>query len=148
MGDACRNCFPWNRRHAGTICTHMEKSGNDLHGMYRNWVKNEKTAVKSTITVYDSHKWICAWFCKRENISGEFEVCLCSRIKLLFLSRGSRLLPDGGAAGSAEPEWISDSVCRTWIFLSDRKLSGAFRLRMAVSFWIGAGPFTQNSCIS
>lgn len=45
VGDACRNFVSRHRCHPGAICADMEKGSNDLHGMYRNWVK------------YDASEW-------------------------------------------------------------------------------------------
>ena len=108
----------------------------------------EETETWRTNCIYHSHKRIRIRLCQWEDISGESEICLRTRIKLLLLSGCGCILPHRGAAGAFKPEGISDSVCGSGIFLSVWKSVRAFCLRMAVSLWTGAGSFIQNSCFS
>ena len=78
----------------------------------------EETETWRTNCIYHSHKRIRIRLCQWEDISGESEICLRTRIKLLLLSGCGCILPHRGAAGAFKPEGISDSVCGSGIFLS------------------------------
>lgn len=39
LGNAGRNSVSWDRRSQRSACRNMEKGCNDLHGMYRHWLR-------------------------------------------------------------------------------------------------------------
>lgn len=41
VGSACRNAVSRHRGFSGPVFRYLEKGSDDLHGMYRTWIKQE-----------------------------------------------------------------------------------------------------------
>lgn len=81
-----------------------------------------------------TYKYSSAEFYKGEHISGKRKSRMCAGIELLFLSGGSRCLPDRRISGSGRRIKISFFLLYKWIFNFARRADGAFHMRILMSF--------------
>ncbi len=102
------NRISGRRRGAGTVWRYLAESCDDLHGMYRNRVRNydEQNTTCRTASFYHHYKRIHVWFPERKNIPGRIEICMRSRPELLFLPGSAVFLSGRRLTGIVKPAGI------------------------------------------
>lgn len=141
MGRFGRSGLPGYRGRSGPAVRDLAKGGDDLPGVYRDWVSDEEPiSTDRTAAAHHRDQRIYVRVFERVDLPGRPEICLCSGAELLLLPRGGCLLPHRGLAGAAEPAGLSGTLRRPGVFLCVRKPARALRLRLAVPLRAGAGP--------
>ena len=144
MGRFDRASVSGARGCAGTVCRDLEKSGDDLSGVYWVGVSHEEISTDSAAIIYHCDQRVSVWLSQRKNLPGRIEISLCAGSELLLLSWGCRFMSHWGPASAVEPEGDTGALCRVGILLRIWELSGAFCLRLAVPLRTGTGPSPQN----